>query len=272
MASDRCWPASQPASQPARRPWHVAAVMLAAGMAAAVPSAATTPSAVPASVALLMVLSVAAVRSESQPVRQSVLLADLLFVAVAVEFLGAWPAPAAAAVIVAWWLAGRGTGEHRWAPWLRRGRWTSDLPWLVAGMVVVTAGALAAWQRLFDGRLPREYVDAARGQQWWIIVLAGVAFSLLNAAVEEVVFRGVLMSALSQVLGLPAAVVLQALAFGVLHLHGVPDGPVGMVMAGVWGLLLGVLRLRSRGLLAPYVTHIAADVTIVVLMLPTLTS
>ena len=43
-------------------------------------------------------------------------------------------------------------------------------------------------------------------------------------------------------------------------------------MAGVWGLLLGVLRLRSRGLLAPYVTHIAADATIVVLMLPTLTS
>ena len=73
-------------------------------------------------------------------------------------------------------------------------------------------------------------------------------------------------------LGLPAAVVLQALAFGVLHLHGVPNGPVGMVMAGVWGLLLGVLRLRSRGLLAPYVTHIAADATIVVLMLPTLTS
>lgn len=222
--------------------------------------------------ALLVVLSVAAVRSESDAVRQSVLLADLLFVAVAVRFLGLWPVPAAAAVLVAWWLAGRGVAEHRWSPWLRRGRWTRDLPWLVAGTVVVTAGALAAWQRLFGGRLPREYVDAAAGQHWWVIVLAGVAFSLLNAAVEEVVFRGVLLSALSQVLGLRTAVVLQAVAFGVLHLHGVPSGPVGMVMAGAWGLLLGVMRLRSGGLLAPYVTHIAADATIVLLMLPTLTS
>ncbi len=254
----------------ARRPWHIVVVLLALGMAAIVPSAATTPAALPGSVALLAVLSVAAVRSESEAVRQSV-LADLLFVAVAVRFLGLWPVPAAAAVFVAWWLAGRGVAEHRWTPWLRRGGWTRDLPWLVAGTVVITAGGLAAWQRLFDGRLPREYVDAAAGRHWWIIVLAGVAFSLLNAAVEEVVFRGVLMSALLQVLGAPTAVVLQAVAFGVLHLHGVPDGPVGMVMAGAWGLLLGVLRLRSRGLLAPYVTHIAADATIVLLTLPALT-
>ena len=260
------------ADQPSRRPWHVTAVILAAAMAAAVPSAATRPTAMPASVALLLILSVAAVGSQSQPVRQSVLLTDLLFVAVAVKFLGLWPVPAAAAVSVAWWLAGRGTGEHRWASWLRRGRWTRDLPWLVAGTVLVTAGALTAWQRLSHGRLPQEYVDAARGQQWSVVVLSGVAFALLNAAVEEVVFRGVLMSALLQLLGPLAAVVLQALAFGVLHLHGIPGGPVGMVMAGVWGLLLGVLRLRSQGLLAPYITHIAADTTIAVLMLPSLTS
>ncbi len=102
-------------------------------------------------------------------------------------------------------------------------------------------------------------------------MLAGVGFSLLNAAVEEIVFRGVLLSALTDVLGVGVAVILQAVAFGVLHLHGVPSGPVGMVMAGAWGLLLGVMRVRSRGLLAPYVTHIAADATIVLLMLPVLT-
>ena len=257
---------------PPRHPLTIVAVMLAAAMVAVVPSAATTRSAVLPSVALLLLLSVAAVRLKSQPVRQSVLLADLLFVTVAVKFLGLWPVPAAAAVIVAWWLASRGSGEHQWASWLRRGRWTRDLPWLVVTTVIVTAVALTAWQRLFDGRLPREYVDAARGHPWWLIVLAGIGFSLLNAAVEEVVFRGVLMSALLEVLGLPAAVVLQAVAFGVLHLHGVPSGIVGMVMAGAWGLLLGLLRLRSRGLLAPYAAHIAADATIVMLMLPALTS
>lgn len=253
------------------RPWHVVAVLLATGLAAVVPTAATSSAALPASVVLLVVLSTLAVRSSSVAVRQSVLLVDLLFVAVAVGVLGLWPVPAAIAVVLAWWLSGRGVDEHRWSAWCRRGR-TRDLPWLVAGTVVVTAGALLAWQRLFDGKLPREYVDAAAGQPWWAIVLAGVAFSLLNAAVEEIVFRGVLLSALTDVLGVRVAVVLQAVAFGVLHLHGVPSGPVGMVMAGAWGLLLGVMRVRSRGLLAPYVTHIAADATIVLLMLPALTA
>lgn len=254
------------------RPWHVVAVLLATGLAAVVPTAATSSAVLPASVVLLVVLSALAVRSSSVAVRQSVLLVDLLFVAVAVGFLGLWPVPAAVAVVLAWWLSGRGVDEHRWSSWCRRGRWTRDLPWLVAGTVVVTAGALLAWQRLFDGTLPQAYVDAAMGQPWWAIVLAGVGFSLLNAAVEEVVFRAVLLSALTDVLGVSVAVVLQAVAFGVLHLHGVPSGPVGIVMAGAWGLLLGVMRIRSRGLLAPYVTHIAADATIVLLMLPVLTA
>ncbi|MCY7401568.1 MAG: CPBP family intramembrane metalloprotease [Nocardioides sp.] len=83
---------------------------------------------------------------------------------------------------------------------------------------------------------------------------------------------GGLLSALTDVLGVRMAVVLQAVAFGALHLHGVPSGPVGIVMAGAWGLLLGVMRVRSRGLLAPYVTHLAADATIVLLMLPALTA
>lgn len=195
---------------------------------------------------LLVVLSALAVRSSSVAVRQSVLLVDLLFVAVAVGFLGLWPVPAAIAVVLAWWLSGRGVDERRWSSWCRRGRWTRDLPWLVAGTVVVAAGALLAWQRLFDGTLPQEYVDAAAGQPWWAIVLAGVGFSLLNAAVEEIVFRGVLLSALTDVLGVRVAVVLQAVAFGVLHLHGVPSGPVGMVMAGAWGLLLGVIDARTQ--------------------------
>lgn len=254
------------------RPWHVVAVLLATGLAAVVPTAATSSAALPASVVLLVVLSALAVQSSSGAMRQSVLLVDLLFVAVAVGFLGLWPVPAAIAVVLAWWLSGRGVEQHRWSSWCRRGRWTPDLPWLIAGTVIVTAGALLAWQRLFDGTLPRKYVDAAAGQPWWAIVLAGVGFSLLNAAVEEIVFRGVLLSALTDVLGVSVAVVLQAVAFGVLHLHGVPSGRVGIAMAGAWGLLLGVMRIRSRGLLAPYVTHIAADATIVLLMLPVLTA
>ena len=39
-------------------------------------------------------------------------------------------------------------------------------------------------------------------------------------------------------------------------------------MAGSWGLLLGVMRWRTQGLLAPYAAHVAADATIFFMLLP----
>ncbi len=63
-------------------------------------------------------------------------------------------------------------------------------------------------------------------------------------------------------LGIAGAVLAQAVAFGVIHAQGFPRGVVGMVMASIYGLMLGVLRLRARGLAAPVLAHICADATI----------
>ena len=57
-------------------------------------------------------------------------------------------------------------------------------------------------------------------------------------------------------------VVLQAVLFGLLHYRGVPSGPVGVVMAGGWGFLLGWLRRHTGGLVTPLAAHVAADVVI----------
>lgn len=123
---------------------------------------------------------------------------------------------------------------------------------------------------MFDGELPPAYVQAAAGRPLWLLVVAGAGFSLVNAAVEEAVFRGVLQTALERVSGPGVAVVVQAVAFGLLHVVGVPTGLVGALMAGAWGLLLGVMRWRTGGLLAPYVAHVAADATIFGMLLHTL--
>lgn len=245
-------------------------MLFATGLIALTPMAATQSTALPFLWALLVVLAFAAIRSSSPAARQAVLLAVLLYLAVGLGVFGLWPLPAVVAVLGAWWLSRR-PGIHPWRAWLRRGRRTPDLPWLVVGTIVATVIALAVWQRVFDGRLPQEYVEVAAGKPWGLVLAAAVAFSLLNAAVEEIIFRGVLLSSLTQVLRPALAVVLQAVAFGVLHLQGVPSGAVGLVMAGTWGLLLGIMRIRSGGLVAPYLTHIAADATIVVLMFPALT-
>ena len=157
-----------------------------------------------------------------------------------------------------------------WHAWLRRGRRTPELPWLLVLIVVVTTVALLLWQRLFDGRPPQTYVDAAAGRPLWLLIVAGVGFSLVNAAVEEAVFRGVLQTAMQEVAGPVVAVIVQAVAFGTLHVVGVPTGIVGAVMAGSWGLLLGLIRWRTGGLLAPYAAHVAADAAIFCLLLPAL--
>ena len=94
------------------------------------------------------------------------------------------------------------------------------------------SAALVIWQRLFDGRLPQVYVENAAGRPWWLLVTAGAGFSLLNAAGEEAIFRGVLQTALERVSGPVVGIVVQAVAFGALHVVGLPTGIVGAVMAG----------------------------------------
>ena len=148
-------------------------------------------------------------------------------------------------------LARRTPRAELWHTWLQLGRRTPELPWLLVLIVVVTTCALVPWQQLFDGRPPQAYVDAAAGRPLWLLIIAGVGFSPVNALVEEAVFRGALQTALQQVAGPVVAVVVQAVAFGTRHVLGVPVGIVGAVMAGSWGLLLGLLRWRTRGLLAP---------------------
>jgi membrane protease YdiL (CAAX protease family) len=88
------------------------------------------------------------------------------------------------------------------------------------------------------------------------LVLLGLAFALLNSFTEEAVFRGVFLHALKKALGSErTALVLQAVVFGLVHVRGFPSGPFGMVVAGVIGLMFGFLRIRTRGILAPWLAH-----------------
>ena len=265
-------PAAPPAPR-ATQAWDARAAVVTGSatlLAGAVLLALSHPGTAVAALLVLAVLMLLALRSGSNAALDAIIMTVLLYLAVAFGVFGLWPLPGAAAVLVAWWLARRAPRGELWRSWLRRGRVTAELPWLLVLTVVVTAAALLIWQRLFDGRLPQAYVDAAVGRPLWLLVTAGAGFSLVNAAVEEAIFRGVLQTATERVSGPEVAIVVQAVAFGVLHLVGVPTGIVGAVMAGGWGLLLGLMRWRTRGLLAPYVAHVTADATIFCMLLPSL--
>lgn len=93
----------------------------------------------------------------------------------------------------------RGRQDHH-------GATTPELPWLLLLTMGVTAVALVTWQHVCNGQLPQGYVDAAAGRPLWLLVLGGAGFSLLNAAVEEAIFRGVLQTAVQRVSGPAVAI------------------------------------------------------------------
>jgi uncharacterized protein len=142
--------------------------------------------------------------------------------------------------------------------WLRVGRPTLSM-WIAAATVaVVSAACLLLWSELArpDVRQAGLILTWSPGR----LMLLGVGFALFNAAMEEMIWRGVVFHALERT-GLPTVpvVLIQALSFGVFHLHGFPGGSVGILLASAYGAILGVLRSQTRGLLVPFVTHAATD-------------
>lgn len=100
----------------------------------------------------------------------------------------------------------------------------------------------------------------------WGLILSGVGFALVNAAAEECAFRGILMTALESAVGAGwLAIIIQAGSFGLFHIHGFPNGGWGIALSGFYGLMLGSLRHYTRGLLAAWLAHIFADITIFVI-------
>jgi membrane protease YdiL (CAAX protease family) len=151
-------------------------------------------------------------------------------------------------------------------PWLTAGRFGPAVWVLLATVVVGSAAALVVWSLATNPPSP-PFLAAFRGSPLWVAVLAVAGFSAVNSVWEEALYRGILMNELTDTVGVRAAILVQAAAFGFAHLHGFPSGWAGALMAGGWGLLLGVLRHTSRGMAAPYLAHVAADCTIAVVAL-----
>jgi membrane protease YdiL (CAAX protease family) len=94
------------------------------------------------------------------------------------------------------------------------------------------------------------------------LVLAGVCFSIVNGILEELVFRGVLWEALAKEWNVAMALGVTAALFGLGHLHGYPPGPLGAILAGLYGVALGLLRWLAGGLGLAVACHVIADATI----------
>jgi membrane protease YdiL (CAAX protease family) len=217
-----------------------------------------------ATIPLLLVVALGCERRGEGLGRNAALAAAL---GLASKFLpnGWWAWPAAAVLVAAAALrpgAWRGPGV---AAWLRRGTLTrADLAW-VASVAAGSGAALVLWKAL---RRP-DVADLTRALPPvapWLLLGAGIAWAALNAFGEEAIFRGALFEALERALGARAAVVVQAIPFGLVHFRGFPRGWDGVALAAIYGLMLGAMRRRTGGLLGPWLAHTVADAVILLLL------
>jgi membrane protease YdiL (CAAX protease family) len=132
----------------------------------------------------------------------------------------------------------------------------------MVGFTVAAAIALVTW-RFAAG------VDMTRYRQFvpdnvpaWAIFAGIVPYAMFNAAFEEIIWRGVVWQAAEAAFSRTAALVLSSVSFGLAHYRGFPRGALGVGLALIYGFMMGFVRLRTRGLLGPWLAHIFADVVI----------
>lgn len=137
--------------------------------------------------------------------------------------------------------------------WLPAGRAT-PVAWLLTGVVVVVAGVgLTVWALTTEqfSESTVELVEAARSLPWPALALAVIGFVIVNAITEELAYRGVAFEAAAGVLSPGFAVLVQAIAFGALHVVGFPAGAAGVGLSFAYGLALGTIRHITAGLRFP---------------------
>jgi len=175
---------------------------------------------------------------------------------------GLWPLPIALAlvsVLIIGKLLEFTRGEF---DWIKRGDFGRRQIAIIAVVAAVSGISLVAWcvtvrPDISDlaGRVPRLHPI--------LLIVTGLLFSLINAVCEEFIWRGIIFNALERTF-LPSAgaLFLQALSFGAAHVHGFPRGASGIVLASIFGYIMGCVRQQAKGLAAPIAAHFFADVVI----------
>ncbi len=146
--------------------------------------------------------------------------------------------------------------------WLKRDEFDRITGYLIIFTIITSAAGLLIWFSITNPELSDLVKQLPQGHPI-IIILVAIAFATINAIMEEITFRGVLWDGLKIVYDNKYFVIItQGLIFGLAHYYGFPRGFSGVILAAIYGIMLGVIRYRSKGLLVPTFTHIFADLVI----------
>jgi membrane protease YdiL (CAAX protease family) len=117
---------------------------------------------------------------------------------------------------------------------------------LVANQVTVLA--IDRWgKEIYSPAVMKNIMPRTRLE--WLLVPAAL---FLAVVLEELLFRSLLLGALSLAFPIAVLVVLFAAVFGLMHSS---QGKLGILITGLLGLWLGLLFVWSGSLILPLVTH-----------------
>eukprot|EP00747_Dinoflagellata_sp_TGD_P167740 gnl/TRDRNA2_/TRDRNA2_192751_c0_seq1.p1 gnl/TRDRNA2_/TRDRNA2_192751_c0~~gnl/TRDRNA2_/TRDRNA2_192751_c0_seq1.p1 ORF type:complete len:312 (-),score=40.57 gnl/TRDRNA2_/TRDRNA2_192751_c0_seq1:106-1041(-) len=147
---------------------------------------------------------------------------------------------------------------------------TPVLVFVVVG-TLATFAILQMWARLYEptfatmGELRRTVAPAKSDSlgSRMTPLLRAAALAAVNAVVEEVPFRGLLLRELEASGFHPySANLCQAVSFGTLHWRGIPSGWAGVGLTTIYGAVMGWLAQTTGGLATPVSAHAFADLFI----------
>lgn len=99
------------------------------------------------------------------------------------------------------------------------------------------------------------------------VILTGIVVILIGPIAEEIFWRGYLLEQLRKLTRPAAALLIQSLLFGLVHIHQ-SQGYVALIQAFLMGAVLGMWRIRFRSFLPLMLAHMIINGVAVI---PTLT-
>ena len=101
----------------------------------------------------------------------------------------------------------------------------------------------------------------------WLAAAFRISLVLVPAALaEELISRGYLLTVIREAAGVRAAVVGTSVMFGTLHVFNPSATPLSVTVVTLSGLLLATVRLRFASLHAAWMTHLAWNWVMAVLL------
>jgi len=100
-------------------------------------------------------------------------------------------------------------------------------------------------------KLPGNYEEFSKIIMSGNIVIVFLSVGIIGPIIEEIIFRGLILSELNKIAPPVASVIIQGVLFGLYHMQ-----PLQIIYATPVGIVLGLIAMRSKNLWSSIIVHI----------------